>query len=67
MLPLAECRMQTVKCRRLYLYDMQPSVVARIILGWNMSPACVAAVPNYVSSLNPKVDISSRLASLADA
>ena len=44
VLPLAECRRETVGARTVYLYDIPPHHVSRVILGWNISPEKAALV-----------------------
>ena len=58
VLPLSECQKQTISEMQLYTYQIPKTCIARVVLGWNMSPANKMAVEERVKKDNPDVKIS---------
>lgn len=57
ILPLEECRTVEAGDRSLFLYDIPPRHVRRLILGWRMPPPVVERVEAMVADLNPSVPV----------
>lgn len=57
VLPLAQCRRRRVGAKLLHVYDVPHTCVARVILGWNMTPGKMQAVRTSVRAINPDVEI----------
>lgn len=57
VLPLDECRQELVGAGLLHIYEIPRSCVARVIVGWNVSPDKIATVQKYVGTANPDVEI----------
>lgn len=57
VLPLSDCRKETVGGKNLYLFDVPPRCIVRLILGWNMANDKVEAVSTQVRTLNQQVEI----------
>jgi hypothetical protein len=58
VLPLADCRTESVSGKQIYLYDVPADCVTRVILGWNMSAANVAAASELIAEINPNVQVT---------
>lgn len=57
VLPLADCRKASIGNRHLYIREIPPACIARLILGWNMQNDVRKAIREHVQELNPKVEI----------
>lgn len=57
VLPLSDCRREPVGATSVYLYQVPPERIARLILGWNMDPEQIDAVHAYVRDINPDVAV----------
>lgn len=57
VLPLSDCRVTQLDTGSLYLFDLPPACVRRIILGWNMPPATADAIRAAVAATNPCVSV----------
>jgi hypothetical protein len=57
VLPLADCRQESLAGKVLYLSEVARTCIARLLLGWNMDRATVAAVREYASEFNPAVEV----------
>ncbi len=58
VLPLSECQKHTTPAMQLYTYQIPKTCIARVVLGWNMSPANKAQVEERVKKDNPSVTVS---------
>lgn len=57
VLPLADCRRVLVHDKTLYLFDLPPRCITRVILGWNMAPSVSETVRELVHDLNNDVKV----------
>lgn len=57
VLPLSECRPVVAGNQRLYLVDIPPRHVTRIILGWRMPENVVEQAVEIVRSIKPNTEI----------
>ncbi len=57
VLPLAECRQQHVGDKALYLYDIPPTCITRVILGWNVAPEAADRVRSFARDLNSEAKV----------
>lgn len=57
VVPLADCRLESLGSKSVYLYDIPSERIARVILGWNMSAEDVDGSRKLVSELNPAVGV----------
>ncbi len=58
VMPLAQCEEHEISGKVLHTYQMPKACVARLVLGWNMSPAGASAIQKLVKDNNPSVAIS---------
>ena len=58
VLPLSECQRLNVAGKTLYTYRIPKPSIARLILGWNMSPEDASTVETLVNQINPSVAMS---------
>ncbi len=58
VLPLSECKSHETSDRPLHTYQIPKGCIARLILGWNMSPASALSVEQLVKAINPSVAVS---------
>ena len=58
VLPLSECQKHTTFDKQLYTCQIPKTCIARVVLGWNMSPANKVAVEKLIKTENPNVKIS---------
>lgn len=52
VLPLADCRQGRLGDKLLYLFDIPPTCITRVILGWKMAPPAAETVHASVRDLN---------------
>jgi hypothetical protein len=57
ILPLDECRRIRTGERSLYLHDISPEHIRRVIVGWRMSQLEVERVRSVVAEHNPAVGV----------
>ncbi len=57
ILPLSDCRVTPLKTGNLYLFDLPPTCVRCVILGWNMPQATADAIRAAVSATNSRVSV----------
>ena len=57
VLPLADCRQERLGDKRLYLYNIPPACITRVILGWKMAPPVAETVHASVRDLNSDVKV----------
>jgi hypothetical protein len=57
VLPLADCRKQSVGDRSIDVNDIPMGCISRLILGWNMLPKKAHSVRKLVDQINPAVEI----------
>ena len=57
VLPLADCRQERLGDKLFYLFDIPPTCIARVILGWNMAPPVAEMVRASVRDLNSDVNV----------
>ncbi len=57
VLPLADCRRAHVGGRELYLYDIPPETVSRLIIGWNTPPEKAELVRDVAARLPATANI----------
>jgi hypothetical protein len=58
VLPLSECQKHTTPGMQLHTYPIPKTCIARVVLGWNMSPGNKVAVEEQVKKDNPSVKVS---------
>jgi len=57
VLPLADCHQHIHDQGILYLYNLQPKYIRRVILGWNINRTSADAVQDAVSEVCPNVEV----------
>ena len=57
IMPLEACRQVMVGDKRLHLFDIPRTCIARVILGWNMPTADVERVRQHAAARDPMVDV----------
>jgi hypothetical protein len=57
VLPLADCRQVSVGDKLLYLFDIPPTCITRVILGWNVAPAVAETVRKVARDLNSNAKV----------
>jgi hypothetical protein len=57
VLPLDPCRRELVAGNEIYVYNIPPVCVRRLILGWKVEPLQASEVRSAVQRLNPAVEV----------
>jgi len=57
VVPLAACREVMTGGRRLYIFNIAPRHIARLILGWRMPKMMADSIIGFVLSINPDVEV----------
>jgi hypothetical protein len=57
VLPLTDCRTETIGDHQIYVREIPQGCISRLILGWNMADALRKDVRLHVDQLNPRVDV----------